>query len=44
MGTERDFGWGNGPMRQCAHEVLLGCARETFMVFLTSVTPIDSIK
>ena len=44
MGTERDCAWGDGRMMQCADDVLLSCTLETYMVFETNVTPINSIK
>ena len=37
MGTERDFAWGDGHMKQCADDVSLGCTLET-------CAPIFSIK
>ena len=44
MVVERDFTLGGEHKTQCADDVLLGCTRETCMVLLDSVSPINSTK
>ena len=44
MVMERDVTWGGEHTIQCKGDVLWNCAPETCIIFLTSVTPINSMK
>ena len=41
---EKDFTWGGEPTIQYTDDVLYNCTPETYIVLLTKVTPINSIK
>ena len=44
MVMEGDLTWGGEHTIQYTDEVLQNCARETYIILLTNVTPINSIK
>ena len=41
---EGDLPWGGEPTIQCTDDVLQKCTPETYIILLTNVTPINSIK
>ena len=44
MVMEGDLTWGGEPTTQYTDDVLWNCIPETYILLLTSVTPINSIK
>ena len=44
MVMEEDLTWGGEHTVQCTDDVLWNCTPETYIILLTNVTPINSIK